>query len=446
MRPWTVLVLLSCATADFDPIQWPATIGIDWYVECSADGALGLSMEGIQFIVALHQWAPILPLTVFISDMKLCERQVFPLLDQHQREVLAHLFSGSRQSHRMQPPRAGYIAVIHHDPGRYENMLTAHNRLRATKPLFVIGRSVFETDCIPTAWVPHTALADEIWVPSTSGAAAFSRCGCVSPVYAIPPPLALSTANYTRGAESGLVLLSVFKWERRKDWRTLLRSYWTEFTSSDNVTLLLRTEPNDSELKALRRQVIKSLQVPPAELPTVRFITGKLNRTAMDSLLSEADALVQCSHGEGWGLPAFEAMRLGTAVFAAAFGGAADFVREDTAVVLPHTMVPAPLDGHKWAQVDETALKKALRRALTNRAAVRAVGIRGQQFVRTHFAPHMVAKQVFQRLANALSLVHVRLERFRADCQLLGSILRPFECFLHMNQSGGLQSDYNIAP
>ena len=85
----------------------------------------------------------------------------------------------------------------------------------------------------------------------------------------------------------------------RKDWRTLLWSYWTEFSHSDNVTLLLRTDPNEHEWQAVRREIVQSLQVPAAELPAVQIVRGKLDRAAMDSLLLSADVVVQCSHGEG---------------------------------------------------------------------------------------------------------------------------------------------------
>ena len=142
---------------------------------------------------------------------------MFPLLDQQAASLVTQL----HESHRRRPRSPGYVAVIHHDPGRYPNLLAAHNRLRGTRPLFVFGRSVFETDCIPSDWIPHTALVDELWSPSTAGSAAFSRCGCIAPVHAIPPPLAPTHAaprplkEQRGGAHRGLRLLSVFKWEAR---------------------------------------------------------------------------------------------------------------------------------------------------------------------------------------------------------------------------------------
>ena len=116
------------------------------------------------------------------------------------------------------------------------------------------------------------------------------------------------------------------------------------------------------------------------------------------------------------------------------FGGAADFVTVDTAVVVPHALVSAPLGGHNWAQVDLKALRNAMRVASKDRATLRAVGIRGQEFVRSRFAPHVVADLVLGRLFAALGHIGERLQRMKDDCALFGSIIRPFECALSLVQ------------
>ena len=116
------------------------------------------------------------------------------------------------------------------------------------------------------------------------------------------------------------------------------------------------------------------------------------------------------------------------------FGGAADFVTVDTAIVVPHTLVPAPLAGHNWAQVDPKALRDAMRAAFKDRATLRAIGIHGQEFVKSRFAPHVVAELVFGRLFAALDQIGVRLQRMKDDCALFGSIVRPFECALSLVQ------------
>ena len=125
-------------------------------------------------------------------------------------------------------------------------------------------------------------------------------------------------------------------------------------------------------------------------------------------------------------------MQLGVPVIATAFGGAADFVTVDTAIVVPHSLVSAPLSGHNWAQVDPKALSNAMREAFRDRATLRAVGIRGQEFVKSRFAPHVVAELMFGRLSAALDQIDVRLETMKDDCALFGSILRPFECGLSL--------------
>ena len=173
--------------------------------------------------------------------------KVFPLLSPHLRSSLRRL----HHAHRLNRYRGGWsLAVIHHDPGRYVNFLAAHRRLRGFDPVYVVGRSTFETDRVPDAWRKELPLVDEVWVPSEQGRRAFMRStkqgSPLSRFHVVPPPLYLPEPGEAPRYKPGqrYRFLSVFKWEPRKNPEGLLEAYWREFSRSEPVTLVLRTRPN----------------------------------------------------------------------------------------------------------------------------------------------------------------------------------------------------------
>jgi len=86
---------------------------------------------------------------------------------------------------------------------------------------YKIGRTVFETDRIPSGWPSRLNQMDEIWVPSPFSVEIFKAAGVTVPVLAMPEPV--DTNFFKPGGKSELLqpeypvkFLSVFKWERRK--------------------------------------------------------------------------------------------------------------------------------------------------------------------------------------------------------------------------------------
>jgi hypothetical protein len=219
--------------------------------------------------------------------------QVFPLLDPSIRTLLQRLHTAHRE-HRY---RGGsYLAVIHHDCGRYINFLAAHQRLRGYKPLHSIGRSTFETSRIPREWGASLDLVDEIWTPSHQGRRAFlvvweglsrqqDRNQLRKRIHVLPPPLPPGIPQ-TRAppptAGAPYRFLSVFKWEGRKNWRGLLRAYWLEFSAKDGALLTVRTKPNGHELAEFRRDLAREVGLEEAGLARLEVLEEPLGSAEME--------------------------------------------------------------------------------------------------------------------------------------------------------------------
>jgi glycosyltransferase involved in cell wall biosynthesis len=92
-----------------------------------------------------------------------------------------------------------------------------------------------------------------------------------------------------------------------------------------------------------------------------------LTRADLDRLIARADALVQPSHYEGFGLPPLEAMAAGTAVFCAHAGALPEVCGEAASY-----FDPASFDdiARVLMTVRDRAAMEALRRAGRQRAAL----------------------------------------------------------------------------
>jgi len=145
-------------------------------------------------------------------------------------------------------------------------------------------------------------------------------------------------ADSTPELKAGLVLLHVSSCFPRKGVDCLLESYGHAFSATDQVTLVLKTFPNQHH--DIERQLDdwrRGLSSP----PDVLLINKDLGEGEIRALYLAADALVAPSRGEGFGLPMAEAMLHDCAVITTAYGGQTDFCTDDTAWLIDYKFARA---------------------------------------------------------------------------------------------------------
>lgn len=108
-----------------------------------------------------------------------------------------------------------------------------------------IGYTIFEMTGVPRHWVPYCDMMDEIWTGSEYSKAAFASSGVAKPIHVLPHALdmeSFSPAGKRWNIENrrGFAFLSVFDFTERKDWKGLLRAYWSAFKPEDDVCLILK--------------------------------------------------------------------------------------------------------------------------------------------------------------------------------------------------------------
>ena len=119
------------------------------------------------------------------------------------------------------------------------------------------------------------------------------------------------------------------------------------------------------------------------------IVTERLTADELDRLHASCDCYVQASHGEGWGIPLFDAMGFGKTPISTAYGAATDYLNFESGWLVPGDMEPVRGMAHvhpdlytarqKWCSPDLSMLRQAMREAFEQpftRSRKRAAGKR----------------------------------------------------------------------
>ena len=226
----------------------------------------------------------------------------------------------------------------------------------------------WEDSLIPADWAARfNAGYDGVLAPSRWVETVLRASGVTIPIAVVPTPVSLPEdsgeqppAGPTRpGSVRFLSIGSAFP---RKGVDVLLQAYGSAFTSRDDVVLVLKTFPNIHNRVA---EMLAEMRADNPAFPAVVHIDRDVTPAELLALYRGADALVQPSRAEGFGLPVVEAMLLGIPIIATAATGLADFCDGQTALVIPHRMAPSrshlAVPGSEWAEPDPRALADLLR-------------------------------------------------------------------------------------
>lgn len=315
---------------------------------------------------------------------------------------------------RVAPPAGDpYVRVQHTFPPFFA---------RDPRAAATVGRTMFETDRIPDAWVAQCNLLDEVWVPTDFNLETFARAG-VAPAKLRKVPGGIDARRFTRpcapypvpGAR-GFMFLSVFDWSLRKGWDVLLRAFLEEFGMDEDVTLVLKTYSSYGHtpqqiLDRVHGYVRTSLGLDPRQTARIVLLGEVLSSADLLRLYQAADAYVAPSRGEGWGRPQMEAMASGLPTIATGWSGTTEFMTTENSYPLESSLVPVPdaalsevptYRGHRWAEPSVAHLRWLLRHVFTHQAEARARGARARAEVLERYDRARVASLAADHLQRLL--------------------------------------------
>ncbi len=150
----------------------------------------------------------------------------------------------------------------------------------------------------------------------------------------------------------------------RKGADALLSAYARAFRNSDRVRLVIKGFPNPHNDVAGQ---LARLRAADPGLPDVELIDQDMPEAELLDLFREADAVVLPSRGEGYNLPAAEAMAAGIPLIVTGLGGHTDFAAGPGVRLLNYRFEPSRshlATAHSvWAEPDVDDLAAALREA-----------------------------------------------------------------------------------
>jgi len=309
-----------------------------------------------------------------------------------------------------------YDAVVCHTvPEEFARFIESGKRM--------IGYTVWETDRLPVHWPRLLDAMDAIAVPSRVNADVFERSGVSRPVRAVPH---VCRERWSAGArddaaalrrrlgipDGHFVFYSIAAWDPRKALEELMFTFARTFGAEDRVTLVIKTsstfgnpphfggmvesrvrEIAESTARRLGRDRAKVIVIPADDLPSA----------TMDALHALGDCYLSLTHGEGWGMGAFDAATLGKPVLITGWGGQLDYLGEGYPGLIRYEMTRVPADwsphaaegtNQRWARADLEHAAALMRAAAAGDSTLVGAAARTRESISRHFAEPVVVREL----------------------------------------------------
>ncbi len=237
-----------------------------------------------------------------------------------------------------------------------------------------ITYTVWERDRVAPGVASLLGRCGQAWVPCSQNAAALVRSGVPGEKVRVVPhpydpndPICRLTE---RKPMLGKRFYAIGRWEPRKGFHELIGAFMQAFRPGEDARLTIKTSPGtwkgypgpEESIAAWAkrfdfwnaRTIADHIEIDARRYPRSRVL----------KLHFDHNIYVSSSHGEAFGLPAFEAKLAGNRLVHVPFGGTADFCdTEDVAVSFDMESVPRIYGWEpdaQWASVDVNALAAAL--------------------------------------------------------------------------------------
>jgi len=242
-------------------------------------------------------------------------------------------------------------------------------------------------------WMVCLQNMDEVWVPNKSLATSLAHDGLNKKISVVHHAADLSKGyaqeKFIFPEKNNFKFYYIGELNDRKNIESIVRSFHSEFASFEPVSLVLKIKKHGvspPELTKHCEQVCTNIK---KELRMYRniedyhrelIISDDLDDKFIDVLHNSCDCFVSPSHGEGWSIPAFDAMRYGKTPICSNEGGPKDFIDSNDPntgklingiySVCNHSD-PAFMDiftgREEWFTPSESEIKKSMRYYYENR-------------------------------------------------------------------------------
>lgn len=255
------------------------------------------------------------------------------------------------------------------------------DRIPHTDKSYPIRLTMFEADLFPPHWINEfNQNYKELIVPCDYNVTGLQNSGYIGKASKVNCPIDSSEFDYNTEklnlnvSGDPYIFYSILHWQPRKDYESLLISYFAEFTRKDNVLLVLKTNHSGDAAFQTINEIKSKLALD--YYPPVMIIPQHITDSEIVSLHNACDCFVSAHHAEGFGMGMAEAMLAKNSVVCTNYSGNTEFCNDKTAYLVDYKedvvygMAQLAPDwalnfmGYmRWAQIDRLDLCRKMRTA-----------------------------------------------------------------------------------
>lgn len=221
------------------------------------------------------------------------------------------------------------------------------NEMRPVAGKTNIAVVAWETTRIPAYWVEKLNRFDAVITFCDASVTAFRECGVTVPIHKVPhtfdiPSYSLDgvdpvvSPNNPDVLKNRFIFYNISQFASKKGVDLLLRAYYGAFHGrGDDVMLVVKTyinmgsrENEQIQLQQYIQGVKAGMRLPQEGYPPVMLITKTLTDEQIKKIHATGDCYVCSSRGEGWCIPAFEALTYGKKLVTTLWGGMGEFTKK----------------------------------------------------------------------------------------------------------------------
>jgi glycosyltransferase involved in cell wall biosynthesis len=237
-----------------------------------------------------------------------------------------------------------------------------------------VGMTVWETDRVPTDWIPWIQKADKIIVPCEWNKRIFEESGITKPIGVVPhiyKEVSPETYRMRELESNPFIFYTIGQWTERKGLGDTIRAYLKAFSEEDNVILIVKAFGSNYE-KTEQEKILDRVKKITEECKNparVKVITEQMRDSQISYLHNIGHCYISLCKAEGFGLGMFEAAGKGKPVVTTGHGGQLDFL---VGPFVDFKICPVNMEytwytkDHNWAYPDTDHAAKILRNVHEN--------------------------------------------------------------------------------
>jgi glycosyltransferase involved in cell wall biosynthesis len=278
----------------------------------------------------------------------------------------------------------------------------------------LISHTVWETDALPPTWPGLLDRTDRVIVPTEWNRAVFEADGVRTPVSVVPhvvcDPVPGDGGVPMRLPDDVVVFYTIGRWDERKQPGAVIRAFCDAFSADDPVALVVKTSAlsqfpapgmwgNSTQLGGTTMLEVARIMREHRRPPLVRVEIDDWTPSRIAGLHTRGDCYVSLTHGEGWGLGAFDATAYGNPVVMTDWGGSGEFLDPELAYLVSADVEPVTYwdrnvygPGQQWAVPRHEHAVELLREVAGDLEAARGRAASLRTRVQREYAPARVAE------------------------------------------------------